>query len=121
MSVGLAFLAMFFVFIVPFGGLLIGSMAANGGDNVVTSAVILFGLFSLPWVVPFAMAVPRARWNRRLIRGRATAIAAFQDSWYCGRCGGCFLSATSWPPLPARELMAPLDYRTRLWQAAGYV
>lgn len=120
MWVGVVFFAIFFVFVVPLGGILIGSMAAQGGDNVVTSAVILFGPFILLWAVPFAIAVLRGLRNRRLTRGRATAIAAFQDSWYCGHCGGCFLSTTSWPPLPARTLMSPLEYRTRLWQAAGY-
>ncbi|MFE9327653.1 hypothetical protein ACIHDR_48260 [Nocardia sp. NPDC052278] len=118
--VGVAFLAIFFVFVVPLGGLIIGSMAAQGGDHVVTSAVILFGPFILLWAVPFAMVIPRVRRNRRIARGRTTAMAAFQDSWYCGRCGGCFLSTTSWRPLPARTLMSPLEYRTRLWQAAGY-
>ncbi|MGY1946299.1 hypothetical protein [Nocardia asiatica] len=113
-----ALIALMLVF--PLVGLMLAEAARHGGD-VAVKAGIFSAVFGLPVVVGFAVAAVRARSNRRISRGRPIALGVWHNSWYCGRCGGCFVPETQWPDiLPARQLLAPRDYQLRLWRVAGF-
>ncbi|MFD8249709.1 hypothetical protein [Nocardia sp. NPDC059691] len=94
---------------------------ARHGVDVAVKAAICSAVFGLPVVAGFAVAAVRARSNRRISRGRPIALGVWHNSWYCGRCGGCFLTHTNWPDiLPAGRLLAPREYQLRLWRIAGF-
>ncbi|MGY1941656.1 hypothetical protein [Nocardia gipuzkoensis] len=104
----------------PLLGLALAEEARQGGDVAVKTGFYL-AVFGSPVVFGFLIAAVRARANRRIARATPTALEVWHNSWYCGRCGGCFVPETKWPDtLPARRLMAPRDYQQRLWRIAGF-
>ncbi|MBF6341643.1 hypothetical protein IU450_38065 [Nocardia abscessus] len=109
-----------FMLTFPLFGLVLAEEARQGGDVVVKTGICL-AVFGSPAVLGFLIAAVRARANRRIARSTPTALEVWHNSWYCGRCGGCFVPYTKWPDaLPARQLMAPRDYQQRLWRIAGF-
>ncbi|WP_280215132.1 hypothetical protein [Nocardia cyriacigeorgica] len=85
--------------------------------------VLLFiiGPIAAPGVVTLSVAVGRVRTNKRIIRGRPAARAAWRAGVYCHRCGLVFWPSSPAVDIPPRQPFTPGQFRSLVWKAGGFV
>lgn len=93
--------------------------AANSVSTLVGAALVP-GIWAIPASLIAGAAVRRSLHNWRVLRGRRRADEIWRAGFYCHRCGHAYWPYSPAPGIPARQSLAPQQFRWCVWQASGF-